>query len=112
MPPPHAARCGNGGSGVAFVFAPKLLHPRPKEAVPLWLATKHKYPAGQACGILESRRLERRIVRAARLVKELAPKYPLNRRSNSKRPKAMGVEFSTVELAMWAVPPKTNVVMI
>ena len=25
------------------------------EAVPLWLATKHKYPVGQACGILESR---------------------------------------------------------
>ena len=43
-------------------------------AVPLWLATKHKYPAGQACGILESRRLARRIVRASRLVKELATK--------------------------------------
>ena len=25
---------------------------------------KHMYPAGQACGILESRRLDRRIVRA------------------------------------------------
>ena len=49
------------------------------EAVSLWLATKHKYPAGQACGILESRRLDRQIVRAT----WLDPKV--------KRPKVLGV---------------------
>ena len=65
--------------GFSLDLATKLLHAWLKEAVLLWLATKHKNPAGQACGILESRRLDRRIVRATWLVKELAPKYPLSR---------------------------------
>ena len=64
---------------LAILYPTSFSTPTRLEAVPLWLATKHKYPAGQACGILESRRLALRIVRASRLVKELATKYPLNR---------------------------------